>query len=224
MRHGVRGASAEDDLSQLSPTSLAHLPAALRRVYVDAFTESLGTVFLIAALVTVLAFVLALMLEERPLRHTVAAGRGVGQGFAIPQDEDSVNQVTRWVWRLLSRENKRRLLERIAARAGIHLSPVACWLLARFTQVPEVTTAALANRYDVDPARLEAGLLELEQQELVTESRTLTAAGEEVLERFVAARHAGLTELLADWSPAQHRELAEFLRRVAGDLAQDVPI
>jgi hypothetical protein len=45
-----------------------------------------------------------------------------------------------------------------------------------------------------------------------------------VLERLVAARHAGLTELLADWSPARHRELAEFLRRVAGDLAQDVPI
>ena len=223
MRHGVQGASAGDDLSQLSPASLAHLPADLRRVYVEAFTDSLGTVFLIAALVMVLAFVLALLLEERTLRHTVAAGRGVGQGFAIPQDEDSVNQVTRWVWGLLSRENKRRLLERIAARAGVDLSPAACWLLVRFNQVPEVTTTALARRYDIDPARLEAGLLELVQQRLVTSSRTLTAAGDEVLERLVTARHAGLTELLADWSPAQHRELAEFLRRIAGDLAQDVP-
>ncbi len=224
MRHGIQGASAGDDLSQLSPASLAHLPAALRRVYVDAFTESLGTVFLIPAVVTVIAFVFSLMLQERPLRHTVAAGGGVGQGFAIPQDEDSVNQVTRWVWGLLSRENKRRLLERIAARAGVQLSPAACWLLVRFSQNPEVTPTALARRYDVDPARLETGLRELGEQGLVTESRTLTPAGSEVLERLVAARHAGLTELLADWSPEQHRELAEFLRRVAGDLAQDVPI
>ena len=224
MRHGVPGVSGEGALSQLSPASLGRMPSAVRRVYVEAFTESLGTVFLIAALVMVLAFVLALVLQERPLRHTVAAGSGVGQGFAIPQDEDSVNQVTRWVWGLLSRENKRRLLERIAARAGVHLSPAACWLLARFNQVPETTTIALAHRFDVDPARLDTGLLELGQQGLVTESRTLTPAGQGVLERLVAARHAGLTELLADWSPEQHRELSVFLRRVAGDLAQDVPI
>jgi DNA-binding MarR family transcriptional regulator len=224
MRHGVQGVSGEGGLSQLSPTSLGLMPAAVRRVYVAAFTESLGTVFLLAALVTALAFVLALVLQERPLRHTVAAGSGVGQGFAIPQDEDSVNQVTRWVWGLLSRENKRRLLERIAARAGVHLSPAACWLLARFNEIPETTITALARRFDVDPARLDAGLLELGQQGLVTESRTLTPAGQGVLERLVAARHAGLTELLADWSPEQHRELSVFLRRVAGDLAQDVPI
>jgi EmrB/QacA subfamily drug resistance transporter len=224
MRHGVQGVSGEGGLSQLSPTSLGHMPAAVRRIYVAAFTESLGTVFLLAALVTVVAFVLALVLQERPLRHTVAAGSGVGQGFAIPQDEDSVNQVTRWVWGLLSRENKRRLLERIAARAGVHLSPAACWLLARFNEIPETTITALARRFDVDPARLDAGLLELGQQGLVTESRTLTPAGQGVLERLVAARHAGLTEVLADWSPEQHRELSVFLRRVAGDLAQDVPI
>jgi EmrB/QacA subfamily drug resistance transporter len=225
-RHGVEAASGDagGGLSQLSPATLSHLPAAVRRVYVEAFTESLGTVFLLASLVMVLAFVLALILQERPLRHTVAAGRGVGQGFAIPQDEDSVNQVTRWVWGLLSRENKRRLLERIAARAGVPLSPAATWLLARLNQVPGFTTAALARQYVVDPARLEAGLAELEQQGLVTESRALTPAGRDVLDRLVAARRDGLTELLADWSPERHRELSEFLRRVAGELAQDVPI
>jgi EmrB/QacA subfamily drug resistance transporter len=225
-RHGIQAASGDagGGISQLSPASLSHLPAAVRRVYVEAFTESLGTVFLLASLVMVLAFVLALILQERPLRQTVAAGRGVGQGFAIPQDEDSVNQVTRWVWGLLSRENKRRLLERIAARAGVPLSPAATWLLARLNQMPGYTTAALARQYVVDPARLEAGLAELEQQGLVTESRALTPAGREVLERLVAARRDGLTELLAEWSPERHRELSEFLRRVAGELAQEVPI
>jgi DNA-binding MarR family transcriptional regulator len=90
--------------------------------------------------------------------------------------------------------------------------------------VPGFTTAALARQYVVDPARLEAGLAELERQGLVTESRALTPVGRHVLDRLVAARRDGLAELLADWSPERHRELSEFLRRVAGELAQEVPI
>ncbi len=228
LRHGaqsVAGETAGSGLSQISPVALNHLPVAIRQVYVEAFTESLGTVFFIASLVIMLAFGLALILRERPLRQAVAAaGSGVGQGFAIPTDGDSFNQVSRWLWTLLSRENKRRLLERIAAQAGVSLSAAACWLLARLNQVPESTTTSLAHKYDVDPDRLEAALHELRQQKLVTESRMLTPAGREVFDRLVAARRAGLVELLADWSPEQHRELSEFLRRVAGDLAPDGPL
>jgi hypothetical protein len=47
------------------------LPAALHDSYVHSFTDSISTVFLIAAAVVSVAFLLALLLEERPLRKTI---------------------------------------------------------------------------------------------------------------------------------------------------------
>jgi len=58
---------------------------------------------------------------------------------------------------------------------------------------------------------------------MTEKSQALTPAGQEVLGRLRTARRAGLAELLADWSPEQHRDLSEFLRRVAGDLAREAP-
>ena len=219
---GVPGGAA--DLTRMDPAALGHLPSAARDLFVAAFTTSLGTVFLVAAGMTALAFVLALVLPERPLRGAVAAGSGIGQSFAVPQDEDSLTQVSRWLWALLNRDSKRRLLERIAARAGVDLSAAASWLLARFEESPETTPAALALTYVVEPRRLIDALAELRSKGLVAlESHAVTPAGRQVLDRLSAARRAGLTELLADWSPEQHRDLSEFLRRVATALVPETP-
>jgi DNA-binding MarR family transcriptional regulator len=43
----------------------------------------------------------------------------------------------------------------------------------------------------------------------------LTVAGDAAAERLFAARREGLRELLADWSPEQHAELAELLNRLS---------
>jgi DNA-binding MarR family transcriptional regulator len=219
---GVSGGA--DQLTRMDPAALGAVPPDLRARFIEAFTASLGTVFLVAAGMTALAFVLALVLAERPLRHGVAEGSGVGESFAIPPDGDSLTQVSRALWALLSRESKRRLLERIIARAGVDLSAAAGWLLARFDESPQVSTDALAQTYAVEPKRLTDALLELQKKGLVAaESQSLTPAGREILERLRAARRDGLAELLADWSPEQHRDLSEFLRRVAGDLAREAP-
>jgi hypothetical protein len=173
---------------------------------------------------TVLAFLLATLLEERPLRGSIAAGSGVGESFAVPPEGDSLTQVSRFLWALLSRESKRRLLERIAARAGVDLSAAACWLLARFNELPDATPAALAQAHGVEAGRLEEALLELQRKELIArDSHAITAEGREVLGRLIIARREGLGELLADWSPEQHRELSEFLRTIACDLVSETP-
>ena len=219
---GFAGGTA--DLARMDPATLGRLPPAAHDLFIAAFTSSLGTVFLVAAGVTALAFALALVLPERPLRGAVAAGSGIGQSFAVPQDEDSLTQVSRCLWALLNRDSKRRLLERIAARAGVDLGAAASWLLARLEESPETSPAQLAVAYDVDPVRLADALTELRSKGLVSpQSQEVTAAGHQVLERLGAARRSGLAELLADWSPEQHRDLSEFLRRVAGALVTDAP-
>jgi DNA-binding MarR family transcriptional regulator len=45
--------------------------------------------------------------------------------------------------------------------------------------------------------------------------RELTPDGEALLDRLVAARSERLAELLRDWSPDQHRDLATLIDRLA---------
>ena len=78
----------------LDPQALARLPAALRGAYAQAFTASLGTVFLVATAVAVAGFLLVWLLPEHPLRDTVAAaaadpGEEAGGTFAMPRDADT---------------------------------------------------------------------------------------------------------------------------------------
>ena len=85
------GAPAGD---ALDPRTLAQLPAALRGAYAQAFTASLGTVFLVATAVAVAGFLLVWFLPEHPLRDTVAAaaadpGEEAGGAFAMPRDADT---------------------------------------------------------------------------------------------------------------------------------------
>lgn len=59
--------------ANISPQSLAALPAAARAVYVEAFTSSMSTVFLVAMAIAVVAFALSWFVPEIPLRRSFAA-------------------------------------------------------------------------------------------------------------------------------------------------------
>ena len=143
----------------------------------------------------------------------MAAGSGIGQSFAVPQTQDSLTQVSRCLWALLNRDSKRRLLERIAARAGVDLSAAASWLLARLEESPETSGGPeLAASYAADPVRLADALTELRSKGLVLTRVPRSHSGRPPGARATrAARRDGLAELLADWSPEQHRDLSEFL-------------
>ena len=63
--------------------AIQRLPAAIRDAYIAAFTDALSTVFLVAAAIVAVAFLLSWLIEERPLRQTVETA-GVGEAFAAP--------------------------------------------------------------------------------------------------------------------------------------------
>ena len=182
------------------------------------FMRALDTVFLVAALVAVAGFVLSLMLPERRLRDTVAAGAAGDQASTVSSGS-SLDEISRALWAMLSREDRRAVLARLAARAGLALEPAAIWLLGQLGRAPGAEPAALARQYAVDPAVVAAGLRELRRQGLVDERRALTPPGSEALERVVEARSTALRQLLAEWSPETHGELASYLQRVARDFA-----
>jgi EmrB/QacA subfamily drug resistance transporter len=65
------GTPAGEGLGALGPQAIQQLPPAVKDVYLGAFTDSLSIVFLVAAVVIFVAFLMTWLVEERPLRNTV---------------------------------------------------------------------------------------------------------------------------------------------------------
>ena len=224
-------AAASSGLAHANPASLSKLPPALHTAYIHAFTNALDTVFEVAAFVAAAAFVLSLILPERPLRETVAAGTGIGESFAVPKDTDSLAEVSRSLGVLVGREGRRRLVEGIAERAGVDLSPAACWLLVRLHEDPAAPIVALCSSFAIPIDVGERALVELLERRMVIESasaeldtpslRELTPDGEETVRKLIAERRASLARLLDGWSPDQHADLANLLSRLAHELARE---
>jgi DNA-binding MarR family transcriptional regulator len=207
----------------VGPDTLRTLPPAVRDAYVGAFTDALGTVFVVAAAVGAVAFALSWLLEERPLRETVAAASPqVTEAIAMPAEDDPLTQVAKGLTALSRRDVAKRLIERTAQRAGVDLPAAECWLLARLNEQPDVDVADLGRARGIAPARLATALRVLLERGYVTRAplgaaHPLTPQGKALLDRLVSARLDWLREVLSCWAPDRHAELAEFVRRLAGE-------
>ncbi len=219
-------------LTHANPAALSKLPPAVHAAYIQAFTNALSTVFVVAACVSAFAFLLSWTLEQRPLRETVAAASGVGESFAVPKSGDSLAEAARALSVAIGREDRRRAVEVLARRAGVDLSAAACWLLVRLRDDPAADIEALCASYDVPVDVGLKALSELRDRGLVLEaaqpdgepvSRMVTPEGEEIAERLVTARRAALAELCDGWAPDQNQDLASLLTRLARELLREAP-
>jgi EmrB/QacA subfamily drug resistance transporter len=220
----------------ISREMIESLPPDVRAIYVDAFTASLGTVFLAAAVVAVIGFVLTWLVPEHPLRETIAAvagdvGRETEDLFPLPTDAGSVFRLERALSLVASRDVKRAYIARVVARAGLDLGPAAAWLLVRIAGDADLDVATLARRRRVDPAILSRAAEELVSRGLVQQrgvstdaagfTRNVTPAGRDALARLRAARRAHLEEVLAEGAGEQDPTLDAALRRLSRDLVRD---
>ncbi|HEY0317721.1 MAG TPA: MDR family MFS transporter [Solirubrobacterales bacterium] len=214
---GTRAASQLAS-GRIDPAQLRNLPPALHESYVRSFTDSISTVFVIAAAVVAVAFLLAWMLEERPLRRTIEDS-GVGDAFAPPQDTDSLGEITRELSRMVGRERTRRFLQRVIEQADVELSPAEVWLLGRAVD-GAIPQDALEAASDEDRRRLWEGLERLRGRGLVeaVEPSRLTPEGAAIRSRLLEARRRSLTELVADWEP-EAPEVDSMIARLSEELA-----
>jgi DNA-binding MarR family transcriptional regulator len=191
-------------------------------------------VFLVAAAVGFVSFVLAWLVPERPLRESVAAtaanvGEEVGETFPMPTDQDSIPMVLRGLGSLAERDVRHQFVAGVVQRAGVDLLPRAAWLLMQTDRHPDTSPAALGRAHRVPAGQVEAGLRQLLDRSLVVESEDggaplrITAAGCEVLARLVAARRERLAELFAEWAPEKHERLAELVGQLMRELVADAP-
>ncbi|WP_410601116.1 MDR family MFS transporter [Amycolatopsis sp. lyj-90] len=216
------------------PNALHALPDSVSAPYVQAYSDSLHTVFLYAAPVGLVALVLAFFLKEVPLRDTSrAAAPDLGEGFAMPESGNGDQDLERVVGRLLAREGK-AASSGVLAKSGCELDNGGLWCLGqirlRERRNKPTSLAVIGSRYGIPPEVFEAAFARLEftghlafrSGEWVT-----TAAGRAELEKLIRAWKSWLAERLLDWGLEGHEELDAALGRVANRIldqaAEDRP-
>jgi len=208
--------------NRLTPDKIAQLPPEVHDLYVKALTDSLDTVFIVAACVGVAAFALTWFLREVPLK-TTAQAPDIGDGFHASHDDDRLREIERALSLLASRQNRWELYERGAVRAGLELEPPELWLLARLGERVPISEDTLAAELHTE---IDGPLDELRERgyayapggEIV-----LTERGQNAYERLVEVRCAGLRELLDGWEPDEHPELKALIDRLGRDLVAEIP-
>ena len=227
---GPAGATGGD------PAAIQHLPPAIRGAYVHAYAISLQPVFLVAALIGIVAFALTWLLREVPLRATTTA-IDPGEAYGMPQTRTSRQEIRRALSILASRESRLRLFQRLSAKAGLSLAPEAVWLLCKFRDLGPIAPERLSARVRLPLTSLAGPLHELVQAGFLAPAPQdrnagnvpedehtaleLTPAGEEAHERMLAAQRDELDQLLAGWSPSQEAEMATLLSQMSRRLLAD---
>ncbi|GAA5000151.1 MDR family MFS transporter [Streptomyces siamensis] len=210
------------DALKADPKGIAELPSALRQPVLHAFASSITDVFLYAAPVALLGFVLAWFLREDRLRGSVTAPDVTETLASNPVERSSYDEVCRALSVLGTREGRREIYEKITARAGYDLLPAASWLLLRIKKYGWAEPAELAERSSVPLHVVLAAARQVEERRLALREGldlVLTEDGREAAERLAKAREESLAELLGDWwGPDRPTDLARLVEELNAEM------
>ncbi|RFC75351.1 MFS transporter [Streptomyces sp. AcE210] len=207
---------------QSDPRGIGELPPALRGPVLHAFASSITDVFLYAAPVALVAFVLAWFLREDKLRGSVTAPDATETLASNPVERSSHDEVARALSVLGTREGRREIYEKITERAGYDLLPASSWLLLRIKRYGWAEPSALAEHSAVPLPVIIAATRQVEGSRLATREGldlVLTDEGREVAARLSASREESLAELLGDWwGPNRPTDLSKLVEELNAEL------
>jgi EmrB/QacA subfamily drug resistance transporter len=213
-------------MSAVNPMALQAMSPAARLPYIDAVMVALHPVFLLAAAVAALGFVLTWLLHEAPLRDT-AATEGIGEAFAMPRDATSLEELERIVGALALHENRWRVYASLAEHAKLDLPPRELWLLARLGERSAVPVRELSAELKVKSAEITAPLDRLcalgYAEKDAAGAIALTTNGRAAHGRLIKTRRERLIQLLARWEPEKHAEVQTLVEGLAAVLVEQLP-
>jgi EmrB/QacA subfamily drug resistance transporter len=233
---GVRIPAGFNPSAGASPAALAKLPPAVHTGFIEAFAASLHTVFLAAAPVAAVAFALSWLLPEVPLRQTSTATNPADTlaPTAMPAACTSLDEIRRALSVLASGRPREHAYQRLAARAGLDLDALGCWLLLHVHDHPGEDVEAYARQLHLPADSVRQLLDALAERGLVIPpggpagpgaapdgTVHLTSRGEAAATSLVTAGRSALADLVKDWDPDRHPELAQLLTRFARHLADE---
>ncbi|GGJ12103.1 MDR family MFS transporter [Streptomyces brasiliensis] len=210
------------DTLKADPRGIGTLPPALRPAALHAYAMSITDVFLYAAPVALLGFVLAWFLKEDRLRGSVTAPDGTETLASNPVERSSYDECARALSVLGTREGRREVYRKITERAGYDLLPVASWLLLRMRRYGSVEPGVLAARGLVPLNVILDGARQIEERRLAVREGldlALTEQGGLVAERLARAREDSLAELLGDWwGPDRPTDLTLLVKELTDEM------
>ncbi|MBJ7339201.1 MDR family MFS transporter [Mycolicibacterium sp.] len=125
-----------------SPQALHQLAPAMATPIIDAYADSLGTVFLCAVPVAIVGFVVALFLKEVPLREMDAvSATDLGEGFGMPS-ADSPEKILEVAVGRMFRDSPEIRLRNLAGGPGCELPVPQLWALLQIYRQNQVFGSA----------------------------------------------------------------------------------
>lgn len=230
LAHALPGARlpAGLNIESINPATLTHLSPAVRIGVQHGVAATIQEVFLIGVPVCFVAFLLSWLLPELELRKSVAASVAPDEGFGMPGDRNSLQEIRRVLDVVTARENRGQLYRTLAERAGLALEPSVCWLLYRLVDRPSARVEDLAERLKVDPKRLAPAIDAALRAGVMAHvdgtkpaDLCLTSRGRDAIGKLATARRESLNELLAGWDPEKRPEVQELVRELARALLAD---
>ncbi|MFE3326774.1 DHA2 family efflux MFS transporter permease subunit [Streptomyces sp. NPDC059176] len=204
------------------PRALDQLPPQLRPAVLDAYATSITDVFLYAAPVVCIAFVVAWFLKEDALRGSVTAPEGSETLAANPVQRSSYDECARALSVLGSREGRKMIYVKITRKAGLDLLPAASWLLLRIKRQGSVEPSRLADATPVPIKTITEASRQVEERRLARREGIqlmLTEEGEAVAAKLAQAREESLAKLLGDWwTPDRPTDLVQLVKELTAEL------
>lgn len=201
---GALAASGAPPEAARSPQVLHQLPTQVAAPIVGAYADSLSMVFLCAAPVAFVGFIVALTLKEVPLRDTdTAAAVDMGEGFGMPLTESPEKMLETAVGRLI-RQSPDIRLRSIAGLHGCESDVALLWAPIQIYRQSQVFGSArlteIAERLRVPPEVLEptfCRLVDCGHALRTDDQRWLTQSGALQVDAATAALAGRIVEKLA---------------------------
>jgi EmrB/QacA subfamily drug resistance transporter len=209
--------------ARLGPEQIDALPGAIRGPYVAAYAGAIRPMFLIAAAIAAVGFAVTWLLQELPLRDTVA-DQGLRDSFASPREISSIDELETRLSMLARKQNRRRVYEGLVERAGLDLSAPEAWLLLRLSERQEGDGAAPLAVVGRPEHEVRPLVESLRIRALVEPGELrLTPDGEAAAAKLRQTGRDAVQAMLEDWQPEQHPEVIRLIERFARSLSAAPP-
>ncbi|MFP3992666.1 MFS transporter, partial [Streptomyces sp. E11-3] len=207
---------------EANPQAIADLPPELQPSAVHAYATSITDVFLYAAPVVLIAFLLAWLLREDKLRSAVTAPDLSETLASNPVERSSRDEVLRALSVLGTREGRHDVYVKTTARAGYDLLPTASWMLLRMQRDGSLEPGRLAEDTTVPLSIVTDAARQVEERQLADRTGVqlvLTDQGREAARKLCKAREESLAELLGDWwGPDRPTDLIKLVEELSEEL------
>jgi EmrB/QacA subfamily drug resistance transporter len=194
-----------DPADLVTPATLHALDDQLIAPIVAAYADALSHVFLWAAPVALLAFVLALLLPQVKLSDDLQpTATDLGEGFGLPEARDAEDRIAQRVANLLYARGREGLLEMLD-RADLGLDEGRVWALVQVHGLTQDGRAAsvrnIARARAVPAILLQPAFDDLVERGLVggsSDDLRMTGAGDQLIERLGDSFRAWILANLPD--------------------------